>query len=107
MVAGFLRRASLVWRIWPPSLTDHKGQLLARPKSVNRPTETGADQPNPLKCRRFCRTRKSRGRDLAGWLWTQSSANHSLWVQLASCFQEQGIFLKLGREQGFDRPNAA
>jgi hypothetical protein len=40
---------------------------------VNRPTETGADQPNPLKCRRFCRTRKSRDRDLGGWLGWQDS----------------------------------
>jgi len=48
-------------------------RLLARPKSVNRPTETGADQPNPLKCRRFCRTRKSRDRDLGGWLGWQDS----------------------------------
>jgi hypothetical protein len=46
--------------------------------SLNRLNETGPDQSNPLKCRHFCHTRKSRHRDQSGWLWTQSAANRSL-----------------------------
>ena len=41
-------------------LTRHNG-FFARPEPVNGPKETGADPPNPPKCRHFCRTRKSRG----------------------------------------------
>jgi len=64
-------------------LTRHN-RLFARPESVNGPTETGADPPNPPKRRHFCRTRKSRGRDLGGWLGCQDSnlgTNLTIWLR--------------------------